>query len=63
MLATARDGDGTIALNYHAQNAYLVVGGTGTLTVTRVWRGQAILRRTPTLTKSSDHTVVSYILR
>ena len=33
--ATAEDDDDTIALNYHARNVYLVVGGTGTLTVTK----------------------------
>jgi cytochrome c biogenesis protein CcdA/thiol-disulfide isomerase/thioredoxin len=33
--ATAGDDDDTIALNYHAHNVYLVVGGTGTVTVTR----------------------------
>jgi cytochrome c biogenesis protein CcdA/thiol-disulfide isomerase/thioredoxin len=33
--ATADDDDDTIALNYHARNVYLVVGGTGTLSVTR----------------------------
>src|SRR5690242_5912456 len=32
---TADDNGGAIALNYHAHNVYLVVGGTGTLTVTR----------------------------
>ena len=32
---TARSGDAAIALNYHARNVYLVVGGTGTVTVTR----------------------------
>jgi cytochrome c biogenesis protein CcdA/thiol-disulfide isomerase/thioredoxin len=33
--ATAVDDDATIALNYHARDVYLVVGGTGTVTVTR----------------------------
>jgi cytochrome c biogenesis protein CcdA/thiol-disulfide isomerase/thioredoxin len=33
--ATAQDDNDTIALNYRARNVYLVVGGTGTLTVTR----------------------------
>jgi cytochrome c biogenesis protein CcdA/thiol-disulfide isomerase/thioredoxin len=33
--ATAENDDDTIALNYHARNVYLVVGGTGTLTVTK----------------------------
>lgn len=33
--ATARSDDNAIALNYHARNVYLVVGGTGTVTVTR----------------------------
>ena len=33
--ATAQDDDDAIAVNYHARNVYLVVGGTGTLTVTR----------------------------
>jgi len=32
---TARGDDDAIALNYHAQNVYLVVGGTGAITVTR----------------------------
>lgn len=32
---TAADDDNAIALNYHARNVYLVVGGTGTVTVTR----------------------------
>jgi len=32
---TAQDGDNAVALNYHGQNVYLVVGGTGTLTVKR----------------------------
>ncbi len=31
----AEDSASAIALNYHAHNVYLVVGGTGTLTVTR----------------------------
>jgi cytochrome c biogenesis protein CcdA/thiol-disulfide isomerase/thioredoxin len=33
--ATAANDDNAIALNYHARNVYLVVGGTGTVTVTR----------------------------
>ncbi len=33
--ATAVDDGSTIALNYHARNVYLVVGGTGAVTVTR----------------------------
>jgi cytochrome c biogenesis protein CcdA/thiol-disulfide isomerase/thioredoxin len=33
--ATAVDDGATIALNYHARNVYLVVGGTGAVTVTR----------------------------
>ena len=33
--ATAVDDGATIALNYHARNVYLVVGGTGNVTVTR----------------------------
>ncbi|HWF30286.1 MAG TPA: cytochrome c biogenesis protein DipZ [Mycobacterium sp.] len=33
--AATADDDDTIALNYHARNVYLVVGGTGTLSVTR----------------------------
>jgi cytochrome c biogenesis protein CcdA/thiol-disulfide isomerase/thioredoxin len=33
--ATAEDDGDTIALNYHARNVYLVLGGTGTLTVTK----------------------------
>ena len=32
---TAVNDDNAIALNYHARNVYLVVGGTGTVTVTR----------------------------
>ncbi|MDT5149481.1 MAG: hypothetical protein QOI01_1214 [Mycobacterium sp.] len=32
---TAVDDGATIALNYHAENVYLVVGGTGNVTVTR----------------------------
>jgi cytochrome c biogenesis protein CcdA/thiol-disulfide isomerase/thioredoxin len=32
---TAQGGDNAITLNYHARNVYLVVGGTGTVTVTR----------------------------
>ena len=32
---TAANDDNAIALNYHARNVYLVVGGTGTVTVTR----------------------------
>lgn len=31
---TAESDDAAISLNYHARNAYLVVGGTGTLTIT-----------------------------
>jgi hypothetical protein len=31
---TAQSDDNAIALNYHARNAYIVVGGTGTMTVT-----------------------------
>lgn len=33
--ATAQSDADTIALNYHARNVYMVVGGTGTVTVTR----------------------------
>ncbi len=33
--ATAASDASTIELNYHAKNVYIVVGGTGTLTVTR----------------------------
>jgi hypothetical protein len=33
--ATADSDDSRIQLNYHAKNVYLVVGGSGTLTVTR----------------------------
>jgi cytochrome c biogenesis protein CcdA/thiol-disulfide isomerase/thioredoxin len=33
--ATALDDGATIALNYHARNVYLVIGGTGTVTVTQ----------------------------
>jgi mannose-6-phosphate isomerase-like protein (cupin superfamily) len=33
--ATADSDDSRIELNYHARNVYLVVGGTGTVTVTR----------------------------
>lgn len=33
--ATAEGPDSTIRLDYHARNVYLVVGGTGTVTVTR----------------------------
>ncbi len=33
--ATAVNADNEIALKYHARNVYLVVGGTGTVTVTR----------------------------
>jgi hypothetical protein len=33
--ATAADDGATIALNYHARNVYLLVGGTGNVTVTR----------------------------
>ncbi|OBK20745.1 thiol:disulfide interchange protein [Mycobacterium asiaticum] len=33
--ATASGDDSAIRLNYHAKNIYVVVGGTGTLTVTR----------------------------
>jgi cytochrome c biogenesis protein CcdA/thiol-disulfide isomerase/thioredoxin len=33
--ATADGGDSTIQLNYRARNVYLVVGGSGTVTVTR----------------------------
>ena len=32
---TAADDDNAVALKYHARNVYMVVGGTGTLTVTR----------------------------
>jgi thiol-disulfide isomerase/thioredoxin len=32
---TAQSDDSAIALNYHARNVYMVVGGTGTVTVTR----------------------------
>ncbi|UGT91850.1 cytochrome c biogenesis protein DipZ [Mycobacterium ostraviense] len=33
--ATAESDESSIKLNYHAKNVYVVVGGTGTLTVTR----------------------------
>ena len=33
--ATADSDDSSVKLNYHAKNVYLVVGGSGTLTVTR----------------------------
>jgi cytochrome c biogenesis protein CcdA/thiol-disulfide isomerase/thioredoxin len=32
---TAQSDDNAIALNYHARNVYMVVGGTGTVTVTK----------------------------
>ncbi len=32
---TAQTDDNAIALKYHARNVYMVVGGTGTVTVTR----------------------------
>jgi hypothetical protein len=32
---TARSDDAAITLNYHARDVYIVVGGTGTVTVTR----------------------------
>jgi cytochrome c biogenesis protein CcdA/thiol-disulfide isomerase/thioredoxin len=32
---TAQNDDSAVALNYHARNVYMVVGGTGTVTVTR----------------------------
>src|SRR5271163_157285 len=53
--ATAEDDDATIALNYHARNVYLVVGGTGTLTVTR--EGQT--SRTPVAGPPNMHHIVS----
>ncbi|BCI85054.1 hypothetical protein NIIDMKKI_02600 [Mycobacterium kansasii] len=33
--ATAESDESSIKLNYHAKNVYVVVGGTGTLAVTR----------------------------
>jgi len=32
---TAQDDDNAVALNYHGKNVYLVVGGTGAVTVKR----------------------------
>lgn len=40
--ATADSDDSSIKLNYHATNVYLVVGGTGTVTVTRDGRSTAL---------------------
>jgi cytochrome c biogenesis protein CcdA/thiol-disulfide isomerase/thioredoxin len=53
--ATAQDDNDTIALNYHAHNVYLVVGGTGTLTVTR--HGEAT--RISTTGPPNMHQIVS----
>ena len=53
--ATAQDDDATLALNYHARNVYLVVGGTGTLTVTR--EGQT--SRIPVAGPPNMHHIVS----
>jgi thiol-disulfide isomerase/thioredoxin len=53
--ATVEDDDATIALNYHARNVYLVVGGTGTLTVTR--EGQT--SRIPVAGTPNMHHIVS----
>jgi hypothetical protein len=40
--ATAQSGQSTIRLNYHAQDVYAVLGGTGTLTVTRDGRSTTV---------------------
>ncbi|GFG96356.1 cytochrome c biogenesis protein DipZ [Mycobacterium timonense] len=40
--ATADSDDSSIKLNYHATNVYMVVGGTGTVTVTRDGRSTAL---------------------
>lgn len=53
--ATATDGDNSIKLNYHARNVYLVVGGTGTVTVTRDGRTTQIpISGPPTLHQIVD---------
>jgi cytochrome c biogenesis protein CcdA/thiol-disulfide isomerase/thioredoxin len=39
---TAQSDDAAIKLNYHARNVYLVVGGTGTVTVTRAGKTTTI---------------------
>lgn len=53
--ATAEDTTDSIELNYHAHNAYLVVGGIGTLTVT----GNAETKRIPVSGPPTTHQIVS----
>jgi cytochrome c biogenesis protein CcdA/thiol-disulfide isomerase/thioredoxin len=49
--ATAQSDDAAIEVNYHARNVFLVVGGTGTVTVTRDGKTTAIPVSGPPNTK------------
>ena len=53
--ATAAGAQSSIKLNYHAKNVYIVVGGTGALTVTRDGRSVAV----PISGPPTSHRIVS----
>ncbi len=53
--ATAVNGRSSVKLNYHAKDVYLVVGGTGTLTVTRDGRSSTVAIGGP----PTSHQIVS----
>ncbi|KLO40877.1 thiol:disulfide interchange protein [Mycobacterium nebraskense] len=53
--ATAAGSQSSVELNYHAKNVYIVVGGTGTLTVTRDGRSVAV----PISGPPTSHQIVS----
>ena len=53
--ATAAGAQSSIKLNYHAKNVYIVVGGTGALTVTRDGRSVAV----PVSGPPTSHRIVS----
>lgn len=58
--ATAESDDASIALDYHGRDVYLVVGGTGTVTVTRDGRPKTIpVSGPPTLYPLVDDDTVS----
>ena len=53
--ATAAGAQSSIKLNYHAKNVYIVIGGTGALTVTRDGRSVAV----PISGPPTSHQIVS----
>ncbi|WIM87275.1 cytochrome c biogenesis protein DipZ [Candidatus Mycobacterium wuenschmannii] len=53
--ATANDDSSSIKLNYHAKNVYIVVGGTGSITVTRAGKTTT----TPVSGPPTSHQIVA----